>query len=1699
VLAKHLHYLLASNVFTIESLSKCGVAEHNHASPNRDEPSYSEKNLNKSHRVVWSESRGAFIVAHEYAATSGKRSSTKSVIAQSLAVAALIATALPAAAQTYVFTTPGQNLSNPAGSTIQGTSGGAGAQAIGVAAGAVTNSGTIASGTAPGDGGTNNPYGIWVGGAGALTGGITNTGTLSLITGTGIGINVTTGSSVANVVNSGSVIGTSVSGVTIGASSIGNISNVGTASLIQGGTVGVAIISGGSSAGVVNAGTIMGGQDGVYVKGTGSTLGAINNAGLATISGTVFGVSVEGGAVGPISNQGTITGGQAGIFVTTVGSITSIANMGSASVISGSTAVGIEVTGTGTIGSVTNQGTIAGATNGIFLKNAGASIGSLTNSGLIKGSNNAIVLQTGAHLGPVTNSNSGTMSGGNTGLAIYNSASVSSISNTGTIVGTNQAALTLSSAASAGTLNNSGVMNGGRSGIRLGGNSSIGSVQNTGTILGINSNGIQLYGGSSITGGITNSGGLIQGQSRGIVAFTGSTYAGGITNSGTIASSATNYGKGIWISDSVLSGGVSNLSTGVISGASQGIYVGTTSTLSGGISNAGTITGGVGFYYSSGILVQSNSTLTGGIVNRSGGVISGASGIGLHNSTLDSISNLSGGTISGLYGGVVLETGHVTAGISNAGIIKGGSDGIALYSGSTLSGGVTNSGTIMGTNTQYSSGISLYSSSTLSGGIHNLSGGVISGASNGILVADSRIDSITNAAGGTISNTGTSNNLNSGGAALSIYQATVTGSIVNAGIISGSYRGIFITSGNVFGSNTGNGSLSSLVGGVTNSGLITAPSIGVLVAGSTISGAIANSGEINGGVVGVALIGSSVSGGISNIGSSASMTGSLAGLYLADSAVTGGVTNSGLIGGTGGYGIFMQQASVSGGINNLSGGTIAGNDGLFAVNSVIDSISNASGATISGNLGTAGIGVLLGSATLTGQLANSGVIAGSAAGVAVENSTVSGGISNAGTITAVGAGVALSSGAQVSGGLQNSGNIIGGATAVAVTSSATLSGGIVNSGAIAGGKTAIAVLGAGSSLAGGISNSGTITGGTNGIAVKTSSVVTGGIVNSGVIAGGVVGISLGNTGSVAGGLYDTGTISGGLYSVYVDAGSSLGAITIAGKTAQFAGDVYSPNSAVTVASGATFTGTNAFNVQSFDVAAGALFNMGTMASTAGEASGITVANGVTNEGVLSVGRNLTNITGSYTQAASGKFGLAATSDTNYGRLFVSGAANLSPNANIVVNVAANNTLTNKETLVGVITSTDLSATTFNVTDNSDIISFKGIIDGNNVDLVTSYNALVLPDVLANHNSNAIGAATVLDQIILMSGGSGSSPFSGVIQDIAKLHTSAQVSNAASQTLPLLSGDANVATYAALSQMNQVVQSRQAGNYGMSAGSPYVLDQNAWIRPFGSWANLGNSSNAPGFTSGVSGVALGGDAAISNAARVGLAFAYANADVSGNSHDAPNNDRINLYQLMGYGSYALDPRTEINAQIDGGVNSNSGNRQIDFARTTATSSFNSSDAHVGIGIAREVPLSDATTFTPQVRVDYTWINSDGYSEGGAGPLDLHVQSTSFESLLTQFNGKLTQRVSDYLTVFGNLGIGYDSMARDNSAVVAAFAGAPGLSFTTTGVGLKPRVLLGGLGVVSTQHGNMPEVSLRYDLQQREGFADQSISFKARWAF
>ena len=353
------------------------------------------------------------------------------------------------------------------------------------------------------------------------------------------------------------------------------------------------------------------------------------------------------------------------------------------------------------------------------------------------------------------------------------------------------------------------------------------------------------------------------------------------------------------------------------------------------------------------------------------------------------------------------------------------------------------------------------------------------------------------------------------------------------------------------------------------------------------------------------------------------------------------------------------------------------------------------------------------------------------------------------------------------------------------------------------------------------------------------------------------------------------------------------------------------------------------------------------------------------------------------------------------------------------------------------------------------------------------------------NTSALPAARVID-----ANGNLLGLFTG-------LTTAQQISNAASQTLPLLTGASMIAANSALVGINRVIQARIEGNLGMSSGESFYGNKHLWMKPFGSWADQDTQNGVAGYKAETLGLAIGVDGTVNPALRLGGAFAYAKSDINGQSTVAPQSANVDVYQLIGYGSYSLDERTNINFQIDVGQNTNKGLRQIAFTSSTASSDYDSQTAHVGVGIGRTYTLNGQTSLTPSVRADYTWIKDKGYVETGAGLLNLDVKGRSAESFVIRVDGKLAHKLNDQTTLLADLGVGYDAMIKQ-AAITSAFAGAPGAAFVTYGINPSPWLVRGGVGVVYKSKAGV-EVTGRYDAEVREKFTNQTASVKFRWAF
>ena len=573
------------------------------------------------------------------------------------------------------------------------------------------------------------------------------------------------------------------------------------------------------------------------------------------------------------------------------------------------------------------------------------------------------------------------------------------------------------------------------------------------------------------------------------------------------------------------------------------------------------------------------------------------------------------------------------------------------------------------------------------------------------------------------------------------------------------------------------------------------------------------------------------------------------------------------------------------------------------------------------------------------------------------------------------------------------------------------------------------------------------------------------------------------TGTNSGKIYSTATDG---YGIYV-ADANSGTITNSNL-------IHAANNAVGSADGAVI---NFVNSSGGTLAGGiALGNSGNLTNSGTFALKTnTTSTSITSTGDVVKG----TIGGNFTQTSTGVFNIAAKSNdtTNgYSKLAVDGTATIAGKAYVDVN--STNTLAIGQKLQKVISAGTLSGNFSQVDDNSAMFNFvseattgtNGYIDLKVVNTLTATEA-----VKAISASPALGAANVIDNII--QNGNATASMNEVIQALGKLSTTSQVGDAVSEMVPLLTSGTTSATQGAIGGISKVVQARVSSNSGLSSGDDFVGDRNVWVKPFGSWANQDTRNNVDGYSSSTYGMVMGADTPVSNTVRLGGAFAYARSDINGNSSVTRQNANVDVFQLIGYGSLALDEQTEVNFQAMVGQNRNEGQRRIAFMNKTASADYNSQSASLGVGIGRIMPLDAQTAFTPSVRADYTWIRDDSYQENGADALNLNVNSRTTQAMVLGLDGKLTHKFSEATTLDGNLGVGYDTI-NETSSITSTFAGAPGAAFVTRGQDPSPWLLRGGLGATYKIKTGF-DMTARYDAEYREGFLSQSVSVKARWVF
>jgi len=362
------------------------------------------------------------------------------------------------------------------------------------------------------------------------------------------------------------------------------------------------------------------------------------------------------------------------------------------------------------------------------------------------------------------------------------------------------------------------------------------------------------------------------------------------------------------------------------------------------------------------------------------------------------------------------------------------------------------------------------------------------------------------------------------------------------------------------------------------------------------------------------------------------------------------------------------------------------------------------------------------------------------------------------------------------------------------------------------------------------------------------------------------------------------------------------------------------------------------------------------------------------------------------------------------------------------------------------------------------------------------------NTIASSRRHASGAAGILDNLYATPGA-----MSSVITALDGLSGAAQA-NAISQTLPVITGASSQATTSSMQALNQIVQGRSNSLRGMASGDEYIGNRDMWMKGFGSWANQADVSGVSGYKINTGGLAIGVDQGFTPKLNIGAVLALSNSGVSSNSSSAPSGVTINSYQVGVYGDYAIDPKIIANAQADIGLNQNKEYRNITFMGTNANGTYNSYSAHLGTGVKYLMPINPENTFIPSVRVDYTTVQSQAYSESGAGALNLSVAKQTYNTLIPSADVRIDHSLDSKMTLSANAGAGYNTLNNQVSAT-SAYAGG-GTTFATNGLQVSPMLYNAGVGVTGQIDKNL-QLNIRYDnVFSQTGYMNQMVSAKLK---
>ena len=554
-----------------------------------------------------------------------------------------------------------------------------------------------------------------------------------------------------------------------------------------------------------------------------------------------------------------------------------------------------------------------------------------------------------------------------------------------------------------------------------------------------------------------------------------------------------------------------------------------------------------------------------------------------------------------------------------------------------------------------------------------------------------------------------------------------------------------------------------------------------------------------------------------------------------------------------------------------------------------------------------------------------------------------------------------------------------------------------------------------------------------------------------------------------------------------------------GSTMDFAGDGFinvgagqTVLAAITNSAGAQ-TGTLTLNANSIlDGAVGAASGLKQVTVAGGNA----LITGQVNSGIYTLGTNTLNVAGAFAIPVAGTIHTTIFSALDYGQIVPVGAATIG--TGMVVNVTVTGPIANG-TIFNIVDATSgTNGSVVNVTSNTASYAFTaapttaGLVQITTIQIPLDVVVLPVDDPVAPIIAPIIEVLPP-DPIVtaiemLPTPEAVAAALAQLVPDASQLHSPLEVFRTTQRFQSILFSHLECGDE---SQPDDRKRPRRDREDETGLCQPDDMRAHFWATEVGYFGEQDDQVGHEGYDLRTVGGMLALDVPLGDAAHTGVALTFARTSLDDNHFDGQSD--ADSYQATAFLSYAPN-NWFLRGALTWGIDDYSGSRHIFFPGVdlTANADYSGDQFTARAATGYHFYVGDGlTVITPTATLQYTDLHVDGYTEDGAGIVDLIVNKRDYEFLQSGLGVKIAR---DILFEQGEImrpelhANWLHSFDDEIMSETAAFTGG-GPAFTITGLSTGENMYDIGAGVTLADSGPW-SLEAVYDYQwQSEGYTVQ----------